>query len=697
MDFEGLEALQRRLRELKHLQSKSLATYFKVTPKGVGFRHLLEPVAPSENSKGYSHASTATCIVSLVNTGAWRHEQEKIASGARWSEYSEPILRQFCKTPPETWQSADLPSGNAFTVAFTLEGIKALQGFAKDQQLQGIVEGTIKTAEAHLMQMLSAIPTSPVTPNQYSEIGAAHIDYYPPTTFLTQLVVRSMGDSLRSDKAMLKRVEDWCRKKIEHELALLGTPSNSRDPLALSYAITAFLSVADTDNLSPNDVTIINRAVDCFFLAQLEDGSWPRSKPLHHYPNFGNAYCHEYETLAQLLTAPRIEANLIGHLEKLERCISALDKNANNLPNGGKAWPSGHHPHIPGAESWSTAAVFEFVHCLDRLVAEAIRKNVFKFVGSTYEAPKEHKIDTDEFNPTEFLDSAFVMDGKQTSLRRTVQDELLRPILRNIGELKRGEKLSRNTPIAAILFGPPGTSKTQLAKLIAKHLGWPRLDIDPSHLFRSGLENIQSESNRIFNMLAVLERTVVFFDEFDELTRERTSERSDMISRFLTTAMLPKLSRIADQRKIVFLLATNHIEDFDFAISRPGRFDMLLPVMPPSLSEKFRWPHWSGFKEKVETILEEKIGPKGLKGRMTVGKILEALTYDEFGALFNVTKDADAKDIKSAIVNAWRKSTLAKPRKSPSDKSKTLLDFYHSQSMRFARLPPPASSSRDVK
>jgi adenylate kinase family enzyme len=546
------------------------------------------------------------------------------------------------------------------------------------------------------MRRLTARPTSPRTPNQYSEIGAAHIAYYPPTTFLTQLVVRSMRESLGGNAAMPERVGDWCRKKIEHELALQGTPSNSRDPLALSYAVTAFLSVADTDNLSPNDVTIINQAVDCFFSAQLEDGSWPRSKPLHHYPRFGNAYCHEYETLAQLLTAPRLEAILIGHLDKLERCISALDKNANNLRSGGKAWPSGHHPHIRGAESWSTAAVFQFVHCMDRLVTEAIRQNVFKFVGSTYEAPKEHYSDIDEFNPREFLDSVFVIDGEKTSLRLTVQNKLLRPILRNISEVKRGEKLPKETPIAAILFGPPGTSKTQLAKLIAQHLGWPRLDIDPSHLFRSGLENIQSESNRIFNMLAVLERTVVFFDEFDELTRERTSERSDMISRFLTTAMLPKLSRIADQRKIVFLLATNHIEDFDFAISRPGRFDMLLPVMPPSLDEKFRAPKWSGFKEKVQSILEKEVSPKGTKGAMKVREILEALTFDEFKALFEATKDVGPKDIKSAIERAWQKSTLAKARTSPLDKSKTLLDFYDNQSKRFVRLPPPVTNSRDA-
>ena len=71
-----------------------------------------------------------------------------------------------------------------------------------------------------------------------------------------------------------------------------------------------------------------------------------------------------------------------------------------------------------------------------------------------------------------------------------------------------------------------------------------------------------------------------------------------MLSRFITTAMLPKLAAINKERKIVFLLATNFISGFDAAFRRGGRFDMLLQVMPPNLAAKLsadpeKFPEWA--------------------------------------------------------------------------------------------------------
>ena len=77
----------------------------------------------------------------------------------------------------------------------------------------------------------------------------------------------------------------------------------------------------------------------------------------------------------------------------------------------------------------------------------------------------------------------------------------------------------------------------------------------------------------------------MLLDEFDELVRER-EVAGEYQSRFLTTAMLPKLQGLSNRRRLVYLIATNHPEQFDAAIRRPGRFDMVLPVMPPTLGAK---------------------------------------------------------------------------------------------------------------
>jgi SpoVK/Ycf46/Vps4 family AAA+-type ATPase len=50
--------------------------------------------------------------------------------------------------------------------------------------------------------------------------------------------------------------------------------------------------------------------------------------------------------------------------------------------------------------------------------------------------------------------------------------------------------------------------------------------------------------------------------------------------------MLPKLAELWDARKILYFVATNHINYFDSAIIRSHRFDALMLVSPPSFQSK---------------------------------------------------------------------------------------------------------------
>jgi SpoVK/Ycf46/Vps4 family AAA+-type ATPase len=195
--------------------------------------------------------------------------------------------------------------------------------------------------------------------------------------------------------------------------------------------------------------------------------------------------------------------------------------------------------------------------------------------------------------------------------------------------------------MSAIFFGPPGTSKTELAKKIAEFLGWPHLNIDPSHLVRFGMDRVQEQANTVFSMLAASEEIVVLLDEFDEMVRERASSGTEALSRFLTTAMLPKLTLINKRRSIVFILATNHIEQFDFAISRLGRFDRIIQIMPPSAAEKRR--KWNSLN----------------KLSASENARLDLLTFSECEKLVEHL-EAPGTDPKKALVEAVKTCTLKK-------------------------------------
>lgn len=117
---------------------------------------------------------------------------------------------------------------------------------------------------------------------------------------------------------------------------------------------------------------------------------------------------------------------------------------------------------------------------------------------------------------------------------------------------------------------------------------------------------------------------IILFDEFDEMVRNRANS-DEILSRFLTTAMLPKLAQINKGRRILFIVATNYIESFDLAIARPGRFDLIFQMMPPKAAEKCKNKRWTN---QLEWLVKRLVS----EDRSTDQKFLEylaRLTYLE--------------------------------------------------------------------
>lgn len=158
-------------------------------------------------------------------------------------------------------------------------------------------------------------------------------------------------------------------------------------------------------------------------------------------------------------------------------------------------------------------------------------------------------------------------------------------------------------------------------------------------------------------MLAATERVVVLLDEFDEMVRERQIP-GELTSRFLTTAMLPKLAALSKQRKIVFIVATNHIDLFDVAISRHGRFDMLLQVMPPTAEEKLGHQFLDS-KQAAPVTFRQWLTENGVTVNKDIDAALEDLTFDEFQTLMTgLSRLNNAQDIVSRIESTHKGCVL---------------------------------------
>ncbi|SFR15546.1 ATPase family associated with various cellular activities (AAA) [Lentzea waywayandensis] len=165
-------------------------------------------------------------------------------------------------------------------------------------------------------------------------------------------------------------------------------------------------------------------------------------------------------------------------------------------------------------------------------------------------------------------------------LPESVRDELTDHVIIPISEKKRRDL----AVMSFILGGPPGTGKTTIVKKVAHDLGWPLLVIDQASFLRQGTAQIESEAERLFGLLFELSDTVVLFDEIEEMFEDRdTGEKS---GRFLTTSMLPRIHKLRDLARVVFVFATNHPDRIDPAASRPGRIDKIFTVKVPTREER---------------------------------------------------------------------------------------------------------------
>jgi hypothetical protein len=549
-------------------------------------------------------------------------------------------------------RSSGLTTDNPFSLAFIVEGILDLADAEAYDGRDSDLDVLKTTIQPLLIRALDG------SAGPLSAPGSVGISPYPPSAYLTQLVFRNLRRcqdvGARLPDAVVKSVRDWARVEVNRHIALLSTGSRNADPLELAYAIVLSSSASLDERTSPEEKSLLREALRLFFASQ-QNGLWRQSQPIFHYSNVGNAHCFDYELLTQLLNCRPLQEELLSYLSELRASALLLERTSFDLgPSGiGRAvgWASGHHPQIEGPESWSTACVYDFAFSLDRLLAEATRRALFREVRAVYTPPDDASRPIRapaDFAPL-FLD-AEVNDGSQTqSLKQVLLHSFVIPIERERERVARGGSMQRTTPMSAILYGPPGTSKTQLAKLISDYLGWPLLTLDPSYLVQDGMENLYARANRIFAMLELAEQTVVLLDEFDEMGRSR-EDAGDVLSRFLTTSMLPKLAAINDSRKIVFLLATNHVETFDEAFSRGGRFDMKVPVMPPTAEAKLAHPPWADtFRKAMSGMDEASVG--------VVNEHLGALTFVETEQL--VMKLADgAVDPLAEITVAAQHSIL---------------------------------------
>lgn len=428
---------------------------------------------------------------------------------------------------------------------------------------------------------------------------------YPPNAFHTYWAIRFLREyrarKLPEPSTCLDELEAvaqlWARRTLATQTALISGEQSAFDAHQLAWALSTDVlcrlnngvSLPTTADLQ--HIELYDAALQAFFSEQ-DDGRWRLYEPLFHYPQAGNAYCYTYETLAELLRLALwrpegrvLRDHLRGYSENLIEAWHYARKTALKLDDGaGLGWCSGHHPHRTRPEAWATASVFSYLQNLRCLIGHWTAEEAKRGLAvqpSRYTSRDVGRKMLSDRGDTWLLEDSHTV-GRQLAML------FLHPIEANAREFTW---IDPDRPLidearSAVLFGPPGTSKTTLVGSLAAALGWDYLEIHASDFLSGGMDRVPAQADFIFRKLMELDHCVVLFDEIDELIRLRHSEASDPFGRFLTTSMLPKLAKLWEQRRVLFFVATNDIEAADPAIKRSQRFDAAIFVPPPSFEKK---------------------------------------------------------------------------------------------------------------
>ncbi len=140
-------------------------------------------------------------------------------------------------------------------------------------------------------------------------------------------------------------------------------------------------------------------------------------------------------------------------------------------------------------------------------------------------------------------------------------------------------------PRHRILFvGPPGNGKTSLAEAIASELMVPFFAVKYENIIASYLGETSIRLKSMFDYIRT-KQCVLFFDEFDSISKERGDKHETGEIKRLVSSLLLQIDKLPSY--VVVIAATNHPELLDRAVWRRFQVKVSLPKPTQKTIQQF--------------------------------------------------------------------------------------------------------------
>ncbi|XP_046738767.1 ATPase family protein 2 homolog [Diprion similis] len=144
-------------------------------------------------------------------------------------------------------------------------------------------------------------------------------------------------------------------------------------------------------------------------------------------------------------------------------------------------------------------------------------------------------------------------------------------------------RLGITPPRGVLMFGPPGCSKTMIAKALATESQLNFLNIKGPELFSKWVGESERAVREVFRKARQVAPSIIFIDEIDAIGGERASGSStgSNVQERVLAQLLTELDGVTELGNVTLVAATNRPDRIDKALLRPGRLDRIVYVPLP--------------------------------------------------------------------------------------------------------------------
>ncbi|HME51392.1 MAG TPA: CDC48 family AAA ATPase [Candidatus Lokiarchaeia archaeon] len=148
------------------------------------------------------------------------------------------------------------------------------------------------------------------------------------------------------------------------------------------------------------------------------------------------------------------------------------------------------------------------------------------------------------------------------------------------------ERLGIDPPKGVLLYGPPGSGKTLLAKAVANESDAYFITINGPEIMSKFYGASESRLRKIFKQAQENAPSIIFIDEIDSIAPKREDVGGE-VERRVVAQLLALMDGLQDRGKVILIGATNRVNSIDPALRRPGRFDREIELPVPDMEGRY--------------------------------------------------------------------------------------------------------------